>query len=317
MRCREVVLVLALSCTVGFAQEGIALPPLTPVPPSATNLLQDGSFEDPDAGAWRFSDWPPRPDTGDRLIADSIRFTDEQAADGERCLVFDLTTVGPERILLASQRFGVDRLEPWDGATMRLSGAVLLGGGPVAETVTLTLRLWGESGPPVYAKTIRMTADVNEWSRWQTEFVLHLKGVKRGDVNVGVRQAPDLTLSPIVYVDDVRLEALTTPMLVAKLAHGRALMTPDHELVVEVAISPEAWEQGLRHLRWDVTSPDGRTGFAGGEVSPENAVTTLGVPVPEIPEGRYALRLALGAAPGQRDAELLLPFIRAEGPFAR
>lgn len=317
MRCRAIVLVIITSAVTAGAQEGAMLPPLTPVPSAATNLLQDGSFEDPDSGAWRLSDWPPRPETADRLIADSIRFTDEQAADGRRCLVFDLTTVGEERTLIATQRFGAELLAPWDGATMRLSGAVLLGRGANAQMATLTLRLWGESGPPLDAKVVRMTADVNEWSRWETQFVLHLGDTRRGDVNIAVSQPPDLTLSPILYLDDVRLEALAAPLLAADLPHGRALLTPDSELAVEVAVSAEAWQQGLRHLRWDVTSADGLTSYAGGELAPASASATLAVPVPEIPEGRYALRLALGAAPGERAAELLLPFIRAEGPFAR
>jgi len=317
MRCWEIALVIVVSCAAGCAQEGVALPPLTPVPPADTTLLQDSSFEDPDSGAWRFSDWPPRPDTGDHLIAESVRHTDEQAADGERCLVFDLTTVEAERILIASQRFGAELLAPWDGATMRLSAAVLLGGGPTAESVMLTLRLWGEGGPPLDARSVRMTADVNEWSRWQTEFVFHLGDVRRADVGVSVRQPPDLALSPIVYVDDVRLEALSPPMLAAELAYGRALLTPDDELAVEVMISAEAWGQGLRHLRWDVTSPDGLKSYGGGELAPASASESLGMTVPEIPDGQYALRLALGAAPGERAAELLLPFIRAEGPFAR
>ncbi|MGD9497325.1 MAG: hypothetical protein AB7Y46_13585 [Armatimonadota bacterium] len=153
---------------------------LTPLPaphltsPATLNLLRDSSFEKPDASAWPFSDWPPRPDTSDRLIADSIRYTAEQAQDGQQCLVFDLTTVGEERILIAGQALSGEQLAPWDGRRMRLGAWTLLARGPIAQEVMMSMRQWGESGPPLDAHSLRMTADANEWSRWSTEFVFRM-----------------------------------------------------------------------------------------------------------------------------------------------
>ena len=306
-----------LCVCLAVAQGGAPLPPLNLQPDTGPNLLSNASFEDADAGGWRFSDWPPRPDTSDRLIADSIRYTDEQAQDGRQCLVYDLTTVGEERILIAQQALTGEQLAPWDGQRMRLGAWILLASGPTAQDVMMTMRQWGESGPPLDAHSLRMTADVNEWSRWSTEFVFRMGETRRGDVNISVRQSPDLTNSPVVYLDNVSLEVLLPPPLDARVLSGETLLTPDDSLPVEVAVSEEAWDDGLRALRWDITTPDGLTGLAGDDVTLDARDGVVVVPVPSLSEGRYALRLALGRAPGERTHEVLLPFRRAEGPFAR
>lgn len=181
----------------------------------------------------------------------------------------------------------------------------------------MTMRQWGEDGPPLAAHSLRMTADVNEWSRWSTEFVLRMGETRRGDVNISVRQPPDLADSPVVYLDNVSLEVLPAPPLDARALSGETLMAPDDALPIEVAVSAEAWEDGLRALRWDITTPDGLTGLGGDGVTLDARTGVVVVPVPSLSEGRYALRLALGRAPGERTHEALLPFRRAEGPFAR
>lgn len=311
------VVMMALCACLVEAEAKRPLPPLVLQPPPALNLLSDPGFEHPDSGAWRFSDWPPRPETGDRLIADSIHYTTEQAVEGESCLVFDLTTVGAERILIATQKISAEDLAPWDGRRMRLAASVLLGSGPVAQEVIMTMRQWGPEGPPIDYHTLRMAADVNEWSHWSTEFVFHMGETKRADVCINVRQPPDLTNRPVLYLDNVRLEVLQQPPLDARLMSGHTLMTPDDSLAIAVTVSEEAWGKGMHALRWDITTPDGLTAFAGGDVALDERDCVLEVPVPNLSEGRFAVRLALGREVGERTHELLLPFRRAEGPFAR
>lgn len=305
-----------LSTAILSSAQTVALPPLAPEASSAINLLADGSFEAAEAGAWGFADWPPRPETSDRLIADSIRYTTEQAWDGESCLVFDLTTVGEGRTLIARQRFTADQLEPHDGSPMRISGRVLLGSGPTVQTVGLTLRQWSDEGL-LSSEHLRMTADVNEWAFWSRDFVFRMGDTRRADVNVTIGQSPDLTKSPIVYLDDVRLEVLATAPLSAALPWGEALLSPEGMLPVEVLISEEAWAEGLRHLRWDLTSPDGLQSHGHEELAPPTRSIVLAVPPGDIIQGRYGVRVSLGREPGERTHEVLLPFTRAEGPFAR
>ncbi|MEA3403859.1 MAG: hypothetical protein U9R79_21670 [Armatimonadota bacterium] len=299
------------------AQQGGELPPLNPAEQQTIDLLEDSSFEEPEAGVWRFSDWPPRPETGARLIADSVRFTTEQSHYGERSLIFDLTTVGADRTLIADQRLAGEALAPHEGRRMRLSASVLLASGPTPQRVMLTMRQWGEGGPPIDHEAVRMTADVNEWSTWSREFTFRMGETRRGDVNVTVGQSPDLENRPVVYVDDVRLEVLAEPPLAGTLLTGQVLMTPEGTVPVEVVVSAQAWEAGLRGLGWDLCSPNGLRTHAHGEMMLPSRSSILNVPVADIPEGRHALRLALGAEPGERQVEVLLPFRRAEGPFAR
>jgi len=316
-RHRPVALTLLAAVIVSalvHAQE-VELPPLTPTPAAATNLLANPGFEDPDAPGWAFTDWPPREGTGAALIADSIRYTDEQAYEGRRCLVLDLTTVGAERTLITQERLSPETLAPFDGATMRMSAQVLLAGGPTVQQVNMTMRQWGKDGLLTH-QSLRLTADVNEWAVASRTFIFRMGATTRADLNITVGQTPDLADSPVVYVDDVRLEVLAPPPLAAELPWGETLMAPDDVLPVAVRISEEAWGEGLRGLRWDITAPDGMRSLAHGEMAAPMRDPVLSVTVPDLTEGSYALRLALGAEPGQRSRELLLPFTRAEGPLA-
>ncbi len=310
-----ILLAVFVAAPLATAQDD-SLPPLTPAPPTALNLLENPSFETGETDAWQFSDWPPREETGASLIADSVRVTSEQAYEGEQCLVFDLTTVGADRTLIAQQRLSAETLAAHDGAPMRLSAKVLLGTGPTAQLVQMTMRQWGEDGLLDH-QSLRITADVNEWAEGRADFVLRMGETTRADVNVTVRQSTDLSTSPVVYLDDVRLEALAEPAFAASLPWGDAVMSPDETLPVMARISQDAWEAGRRTLRWDVTTPDGLRSLAHGQVLLGSRRTVLSVPVSRLNEGSYALRLAAGAEPGERWREVLLPFVRAEGPFAR
>ena len=308
-------LLAAVIVTALAHAQDVELPPLAPTPAAATNLLTNPGFEDPDAPGWAFTDWPPREDTGAALIADSIRYTDEQAYEGGRCLVLDLTTVGTDRTLISQQRLSAEALAPLDGATMRMSAQVLLGGGPTVHEVNMTMRQWGEDGLLTH-QSLRLNADVNEWTSVSKQFTFRMGATTRADFKVSARQTPELADSPVVYVDDVRLEVLAPPPLAAELPWGETLMAPDNVLPVAVHISEEAWAEGLRGLRWDITAPDGIRSLAHGEMAAPTRDPVLSVTVPDLTEGSYALRLALGAEPGQRSRELLLPFTRAEGPLA-
>jgi hypothetical protein len=308
-----IVLVLAVA-PLAIAQQ-TTLPPFTPQPPATTNLLTNSGFEAGDVAPWQLSDWPPREETGARLIADSIRVTDQRAHGGEQSLVLDLTTVGADRTLIAQHRLPAEALAPHDGATMRLTAAVLLGEGPTVQPVRMTLRQWGEDGLLDH-QLLRLAADVNEWAEGSREFIFRMGQTTRADVNVTVGQNPDLEHSPVVYLDDVRLEVLGEPALAAELPWGTVLSAPDAVLPVAVRISRRAWEQGRRGLRWDITGPRGVQSLAHGELAAPSRSPVLSVSVPDLSEGRYALRLALGRSPGEREHEVLLPFVRAEGPLA-
>ena len=156
-----------------------------------------------------------------------------------------------------------------------------------------------------------------EWVEGSREFTLQLGETTRGDITVDARQVADLATSPVIYVDDVRLEVLAEPPLTAELLRGETLLSPDTVLPVKVELSDQALADGLRHLRWNVTSPDGLRGLAEGDVQLASATRVLDLVVPDLPEGRYAVRLAIGRERGGRDAETLLPFRRGRGPFAR
>jgi len=316
------VVVLGIIATLGsasgcVAQDGATLPPLNLQETPNVEILANGGFEDPEAKAWVLSDWPPRPETGAKLIADSIYYTQDVAHSGEWSLCLDLTTVGDDRILLAQQKFSLAKLAPHDGRPARLSAWILLGRGPAGYQGGLSMRQWGPPGaPPIVGRSMRMAGSVDEWAWHSQSFTLRLGETTRGDATVGMRQVPDLRDSPIIYVDDVKLEILGEPDLRARLQCGAALFAPDAILPVRVDIAGEAWEAGMRSLRWNVTSPDGLTGFAEGDLTLASATTVVELIVPELAEGRYAARLALGAAPGERAAEVLLPFRKVDGPFA-
>ena len=295
-----------------------SLPPPNVQQTEHVQLLKDSSFEEPEAGAWRFSDWPPRPDTGARLIANSVYVSDSVVHDGERAACFDLTTVGQDRILLAQQRFGVDRLAPHDGRRVRLSAWIWVAQGPSGCQGRLTLRQWGKPGtPPLSHATVSLPGVRGEWSHGSTEFVLRVGETTRGDVGVGLRQVPDLTQSPVVYIDDISLEVLASPAFEANLLCGKTLYAPDKAVPVRLSVSSNAWSDGLRFLQWDLTATDGRTSHAHGTQELSNAQATIEIDIDALPPGMWAARLALGRAPRERTHERLLPFQKVDGPFAR
>ena len=156
-----------------------------------------------------------------------------------------------------------------------------------------------------------------EWVEHTTEFTLRLGQTTRGDITIGLRQAADPGKSPIVYVDDVRLDVIMAPPLNARLLRGTVVMTPEKVLATKVDLSEEAWAEGLRHIRWDITSMDGLTSFAEGDVVVSGRSSVVEMPIPKLPDGEYGVRLAAGKEAGERNMELLLPCRIAEGPFAR
>ena len=107
------------------------------------------------------------------------------------------------------------------------------------------------------------------------------------------------------------------PALSARLLRGTVVMTPEKVLATKVDLSEQAWEDGLRHVRWNITSADGLTSFAEGEVVVDGQSSVVEIPVPELPDGEYGVRLAAGKQAGERTIELLLPCRIAEGPLAR
>ena len=297
--------------------QGQELPPLREAPAEPPQLLSNPGFEETPSPAWRFSDWPPRPETGDRPVAKSVYYSDAVAHTGERSLCFDLTTVGSDRILLAQQRFGADILREHDGKRLRLSAWIWVARGQAGCQGTLTLRQWGAPGtPPLSHATVRLPGARGEWTQAATEFVLRLGETRRGDVGVGLRQVPDLRHSPVVHIDDIRLEAVPAPALRAEWLSGRTVMAPDRLVALKVQVAQTAYDDGCRNLRWDLTTEDGLTSTGGGDRELDSPVSLLEVDVSALPVGRRAMRLAIGGRPGERTAEVLLPFRKATGPFA-
>ncbi len=311
---------LLLSCIApSIAQNGgVQLPALALEQPENIQILENGGFEDPQSQSWRLSDWPPRPDTGAKLIAKSIYYSQDVVHSGDWAVCFDLTTVGEDRHLLVQQSFGVDKLAPYDGYRVRMSAWVWLASGPPGYQGGLSIRQWGKPGaPPMSSRHVRLPGVRGQWTYAETEWTLRLGNTTRGDITVGMSQVPNLADSPVVYVDEVKLEVLADPRLRARLLCGQTLFAPDSVLPIEVTAAGPAWDDGLRSLRWNITSADGLTSYAEGDAAPADPNSVLEVTVPDIPEGRYAVRLALGAQPGDRATEVLLPFRRTEGPFAR
>ena len=318
---RSAAIRVALLLVVGrlVAQpSGVELPPLADQPSENVSLIANGGFEDPESPAWVLSDWPPRPDTGARLIAESITYSEDQVRSGQRSLRIDLSTVEEDRHLLAQQRFSREALAPFEGRRVRMSAWAWLERGPPGFQASLSIRQWGQPGAaPVSHGRLWLPTVQAEWVEGSREFTLQLGETTRGDITVDARQVADLATSPVIYVDDVRLEVLAEPPLTAELLRGETLLSPDTVLPVKVELSDQALADGLRHLRWNVTSPDGLRGLAEGDVQLASATRVLDLVVPDLPEGRYAVRLAIGRERGGRDAETLLPFRRGRGPFAR
>jgi hypothetical protein len=162
-----------------------------------------------------------------------------------------------------------------------------------------------------------MPAVQAEWIEASTEFTLRVGETTRGDITVGARQVSDIETAPVLYVDDVKLEIIQEPPLAARTLTGETLMKPDNSFPLKVELSDEAWEDGLRYLRWNVTSPDGLRAFGEGDLELTAREAVVEPAMPNVPEGRYSVRLAIGDSPGGRRYETLVHFRRAEGPFAR
>lgn len=299
------------------AQSPVLLPP--PVLEQLGNIetLSDGGFEAPDSKAWRFSDWPPRPDTSDRLIADSIRHSDSVVHSGGGAICLDLKTVGEDRILLVQQKHSVEKLRPYDGRLVQLSAWIWVAQGPSGFQADLTMRTWGKPGaPPLGSRRLRLPGVRGEWACAELPFRLRLGETTRWDITVAARQVPDLRDSPIVYVDDVRLDVLAEPKLRVELLCGSTILKPDNFLPVRISVTEPVLAAGLRHAHWDITTPDGLTTRKSGNVPLTALQTITSIALPPLADGDYAMRVALGSRAGERAVEVLVPFKRTGGPFA-
>lgn len=293
------------------------LPPLRPQTVANPQLLTNPSFEEADKG-WGFSDWPPREKTSDRLIARSIFYSQDVVRTGRQALCFDLSTVGPERLLAIHQNVSRAQLEPYEGRAMRLSAWLWIAKGPAYYGADSNLRLWGDENTPIVAAPgFNLGGSQGEWQRGSVEFTLKLGSTRKADVNVYLPNVPEVAKAPLVFVDDVSLEVLADLPLKAELLCGVVVSEPDDRLPLRVTVSPEAWAQGLRGLRWDVTSPDGLRSYVSGASALTERLSLVEAKLPRLAEGQFAVRLALGKATADRTYEVLLPFRRAAGPFAR
>ncbi|MBT3381922.1 MAG: hypothetical protein HN742_34040 [Lentisphaerae bacterium] len=306
-----------LTNSSGQAQSVRQLPP--PVREHLENIetINDGGFEVPTGKAWRFSDWPPRPDTSDRLIADSIRYSDSVVHSGDGSICLDLKTVGEDRILLVQQKRSVDALRPHDGRLVRLSAWIWVAQGPSGFQATLTTRKWGKPGtPPLGSRRLRLPGVRGEWTYAELLFRLRLGETTRWDITVAARQVPDLKDSPIVYIDDVRLDVLAAPKLQADLLCGRTIFEPDDILPIRISVAESALAEGLKYVRWDITTSDGLASHKAGDMLLKMSQTTTSIALPSLADGSYAVRAALGSRTGERAVEVLVPFRRTGGPFA-
>ncbi len=302
----------------GAAAFAAALPPLAAQPNQDILLVRDSSFEDAAAKAWRFADWPPRPKTGAKPRPESIFYSTNIVHSGKQSVCFDHTTVGPDRVLIAQQKLKAEPLRPYDGRRMRLSAWVWVARGPRVYGGRLTMRQWGKRGaPPIAAHTLRLLGRRGEWTYSSQEFTFHMGNTQRADVGVGFKATPSQADSPVLYVDDVKLEALAEPAIQAELLAGRVVPTTDKRLPLRVHVADKVWPRGLRDLRWDITSPDGRSSYRHAATQLAAALCVVEVELPKLAPGQYAVRLALGSAPNRREHETLLPFQLAAGPFAR
>ena len=317
MRIRAICFVTLLGLGA-VLQAAEPLPPLRQAPPKDVNLLRNSGFEDPQSKAWRFSDWPPRPKTRDRLIARSVFYAQDVIHSGAWAVGFDHTTVGADRTLSARQMVAAETLAAYDGRRMRLSGWIWVAQGPSVYRGTLGMRQWGKRGaPPFGGCRIYLTGKRGEWTYCKREFTFRLGNTKRADVNLWLGSLPDTSNAPVCYVDDVRLEVLAAPELAVELLAGKTLFAPDRKLPLRVTIADSAWQKGMRCLRWDVTSPDGLQTHAHRETALGSPLSIVEAQVPALAEGDYALRLALASQPHGRDHETLVSFRIAKGPFAR
>jgi len=311
---------IGLSMTSAIAEvapSAEALPPLRALEEANIILNNDPGFESREQKAWRFSDWPPREKTIDRLIGRSVFYSKEEVHHGDSAVCFDLGTVGPDRYLAATQGFDAERIKPHDGRKLRLSAWVYLARGPDVYTASLGIRQWGKPGkPPVSATSIRMQAMKGKWSYYERTFTLRLGETRRGDFKVSFKTPPAGQDAPVCYVDDCKLEVLSDPALDITVLAGATIAGPDRLLPFRVKVDAAEWKQGLRHLRWDVTSEDGRRSLAQSTVELSTAQSIVEATLPRLPYGRYGLRVSVGSQPNERTYEVLNQFRYARGPFA-
>ena len=297
---------------------GRPLPPLKEAARDDVLLISNSGFEEPGSKAWRFSDWPPRPKTGARAAPESILYSQDIVHSGKHSVCIDHTTVGPDRILLVQQGVKAEDLKPHDGGKLRLSLWVWVARGPAVYGGSLGMRQWGERGrPPFGGCRMRFAGRRGEWTHCSKEFPFRFGDTRRADITVGLRATPDQAGSPVCYVDDVKLEALSEPALVVESLGGQTLSKPDTRLPLRVRVAPSTWGEGLKHLRCDVTSPAGTESYAHANSVLDASVSTVEVSVPALSDDSYAIRAALGAKPNERTHETLIPIRLASGPFVR
>ena len=189
--------------------------------------------------------------------------------------------------------------------------------GPSGFQANLTMRKWGKPGtPPLGSKRLRLPGVRGEWAYAELPFRLRLGETTRWDITVGARQVPDLKNSPIIYVDEVRLDVLAEPKLRAELLCGSTIFKPDNVLPLRISVSEAAWQEGLTFARWDVVTSDGLTTRKSGDVALAASQTIISIALPVLADGDYAVRVALGTRAGERAVEILVPFKRTGGPFA-
>jgi len=294
------------------------LPPVKKVTAKNKSLARDPSFEHPKSRAWRFSDWPPRPKTRDRPAPESIFYSQDVVHSGRWSICFDHTTVGPDRTLGVRQVLKPEVLAPFDGQRMRLSAWVWVARGPSVYSGRLTLRQWGHRGaPPISATTVRICGRRGVWTYNSREFTFRFGQTQRADVNVWFRSTPNPKDAPVCFLDDVNLEVLSDPAFAAESLGGQTVFKPDNRLPLRLKVSSGVWAQGIHNVRWDVTSLDGRISYAHASALLTTPISIVEAHLPALPDGPYAVRVALGTKPNERNYEVLIPFRLASGPFLR
>jgi len=310
--------VLGLTTWACAQVQWIDLPAYDDPGPSTVDLILDCGFEQPDDIPWRFSDWPPREGTADRLVAESVYYSDSVVKNGNGSLCIDLTTVGEARYLAAKQYVPMDLLKQYDGKPIRMSASAWLAKGPPGYQGSLTIRQWGERGqPPLSHHTVRVPSTPGLWTDSATEFTLRVGETQSVDFGITLAQVADLTTSPVVYLDDICLQVLLPPDLGVSLECGSVLFRPDTILPVRIVVSEAAWGAGMRHLRWDITTTDGARSCRSGTVALDTSISVIDIDTADLPPQLYGIRLALGDTPDARSHEVLLVCRIAEGPHVR
>ncbi len=294
-----------------------ALPPLSAPPVENVQLLTNPGFEEPDTG-WRFAEWVQREGASDKRVAASTVYSPDVIHTGRTALCFDHSMVGPERLLGLRQVLTREQLAPYDGRRFRVSAWFWLAKGPPYYQGTLCVRQWNGVAPGPFGGTaLPIGGSQGEWFYCAREFDFRLADTQRADVNVWLPNVPEVSQAPRIFVDDAQLEVLADPPLNVELLCGTTVFQPDDRLPVRVEVAEAVWQQALTGLRWNVTTPDGLRSLAEGDATLSAPTSLAEVRLPRLADGSYAVRFALGRAAGERTHEVLIPFRRATGPFAR